>query len=685
MSARILFFLFLTAITLLPFFTSVSSVEFVYNTNFNSTNLITFGDATIDSSILSITNESTFSIGRALYPLKIPVKSSNSSEILPFSTSFIFSITPLKSLLPGHGFAFAFLPSVGIAGASSSQHLGLFNFTNNGNPNSHIFGVEFDVFSNQEFDDINDNHVGVDVNSLNSVASSPAGFWGGSKDDKLKELKLNNGVNYQVWIDYEDAILNVTMAKVGNKRPRRPLVSEFVNLSDVFLDEMHVGFSGATGQLVESHKILAWSFSNSNFSIGDALITTNLPSFVASKNSVFQSIGFIIGVTVGAVLLVSFSIVTYFVLVRHRRKRNTKKEEIEHWELEYWPHRIGYQEISAATKAFSEENVIGSGANGNVYKGVLTGGLEVAVKKISHESEHGMREFLAEVSSLGRLKHRNLVGLRGWCRNDKGSLILVYDYMENGSVDKRIFDCDEDLMLSWDERIKVLEDVASGIWYLHEGWEAKVLHRDIKASNVLLDKDMNAKLGDFGLARMYNHGELASTTRVVGTVGYMAPEVIRTGRASTQTDVFCFGVLILEIVCGRRPIEEGKPGLIDLGWRLMERCELISALDDRLKAKGGYTNEEVERILHLGLLCAHPEPHVRPTMRQVMKLLEVRVEGTESEGEGMGVNLLDRMRTTTTTWGNFNGRGHPTFNEVQRWNLSSSVSMSNSDVILEGR
>ena len=234
-------------------------------------------------------------------------------------------------------------------------------------------------------------------------------------------------------------------------------------------------------------------------------------------------------------------------------------------------------------------------------------------------------------------------------------------------MDKRVFDCDEDLMLSWDERIKVLEDVASGIWYLHEGWEAKVLHRDIKASNVLLDKDMNARLGDFGLARMYNHGELASTTRVVGTVGYMAPEVIRTGSVSTQTDVFCFGVLILEVVCGRRPVEEGKPGLIDWAWRLMERRELISALDDRLKDKGGYTNEEVERILHLGLLCAHPEPHVRPTMRQVMKLLEVRVEGAESEGEGMEVNLLDRMRTTTTTmWGNFSGRGHPTFNEIRR-------------------
>ncbi|XVF66822.1 hypothetical protein PTKIN_Ptkin10aG0068700 [Pterospermum kingtungense] len=162
--------------------------------------------------------------------------------------------------------------------------------------------------------------------------------------------------------------------------------------------------------------------------------------------------------------------------------------------------------------------------------------------------------------------------------------------MENGSVDKRIFDCDENLMLSWDERIKVLKDVGSGIWYLHEDWEANVLHRNIKASNVLLDKDMNARLGDFGLARVHHHDELASTTRV--------------------------------IVCGRRPIEEGKPDLIDWIWRLRERVEVVSALDDRIKVEGGYSDEEVERILHMGLLCAQPEPHVRPTMRQVLKLLK---------------------------------------------------------------
>nr|POF11984.1 putative l-type lectin-domain containing receptor kinase vii.2 [Quercus suber] len=621
---------------------STSGTEFIFNTNFNSTNLLLFGNATIQSSILGVTDETSFSIGRALYPSKIPTTSTKSSSLFSFSTSFIFSIAHVKNSLPGHGFAFILTPSTGINGTSSSQHLGLFNLTNDGKTDNHVLAIEFDVFKNQEFNDINENHVGVDVNSLTSFTSYEAGFWRGeNENEKFEVLKLNNGENYQEWIDFLDSRINVTMALVGMERPRRALISEFVNLSSVLLDEMYTGFCAATGQLVESHKILAWSFSNSNFSIGDALVTTNLPSFVTPKG----------------------------------RKSGEEREGLEDWETEYWPHRISYQDIYAATKGFSEENVIGLGGHGKVYKGTLQG-VEVAVKRISLESEYGMSEFLAEVSSLGRLKHRNLVGLRGWCKNENCTLILVYDYMEHGSLDKRIFECDESVMLNWQERMQVLKDVASGILYLHEGWEAKVLHRDIKASNVLLDKDMNARLGDFGLARMHHHGQLANTTRVVGTVGYMAPEVVRTGRASTQTDVFGFGILALEVVCGKRPIEEGKPDLVDCVWRLMERGELHLGLDERLRSNGSFSIEEVERVLHLGLLCAYPDPRARPTMTQVVKVLEGGNEGTESERDVMEVNLLGRLETIAM-WSNFNqnlgGIGHPTFDEIS-WSATKSSS-----------
>ncbi|KAI9072292.1 hypothetical protein K1719_045736 [Acacia pycnantha] len=194
-----------------------------------------------------------FSLLVVLFPSKIPTKNPNSSYVHPFSTSFIFAMAPYKNVLPGHGLVFLFTPVRGIQGTNSAQHLGSLNFTNNGDSGNHVFGVEFDVFMNQEFDDINDNHVGIDV-----------------------------------WIDYRDSLVNVTMAKVGTKQPHRPLLS-VSNLSEVFEDEMYVGFTSATGQLVQSHKILAWSFSNSNFSLSEALITSGLHSFVLPKDSIFES------------------------------------------------------------------------------------------------------------------------------------------------------------------------------------------------------------------------------------------------------------------------------------------------------------------------------------------------------------------------------------------------------------
>ena len=656
--------------------------------------MLLYGSATVESRILTLTNDTNFLIGRALYPQKITTKKPNSSYVYPFSTSFIFSMVPYKNTLPGHGMVFIFVPFTGIEGATSSQNLGLLNYTN-GNSKSHVFGVEFDVFKNQEFDDISANHVGIDMNSLKSVEAHDAGYWpnsqgsnnanSGAQDEKsFKELKLNNGENYQVWIDYSDSLINVTMAPVGLARPQRPLLSVPLNLSEVFEDEMYVGFTSSTGQLVQSHKLLAWSFSNSNFSLSEMLITTGLPSFVLPKSSIVRSKGFIAGVTVGGFFVIGLGALFW---IKRQRRRARERGEMEEWELEYWPHRITYQEIEAATKGFSEENVIGVGGNGKVYKGVLKGGgAEIAVKCISHEND-GMREFLAEISSLGRLKHRSLVGLRGWCKREKGSFMLVYDYMENGSLDKWVFECDESKMLSYEDRIRILKDVASAVLYLHEGWEAKVLHRDIKASNVLLDKDMNGRLGDFGLARMHDHGQVPNTTRVVGTVGYLAPEVIRSGRASAQTDVFGFGVLILEVMCGRRPIEEGKPPLEEWAWQFMVQGQLLNALDERLRARGGFDEEEVEKVLHLGLLCAYPDPSARPSMRQVVKVLEGKIELDESECEDMDIYLLQKMKSRDM-WSEFQqncgSSFHPTFEDI-RQTQSSFMSLSWSNSMVEGR
>lgn len=546
------------------------------------------------------------------------------------------------------------------------------------------------MFKNQEFNDLNDNHVGINVNSLASEEMHEAGYWVGNDEDydneydvglEFRPLRLNNGDNIQVWIDYMDSRVNVTMAPVGMDKPIRPLIDYPVDISDVLLGQMYVGFCAATGALVESHRILSWSFSNSNFSIGDALVTEDLPSFVASKASFFRSKGFIAGITVGSVFIILCAVAIYVFLLR--RRKNGKGKKLQEWELEYWPHRMDYQEIYSATKGFAKENVIGCGGNGQVFKGVLAGGIEVAVKRFSLENERGMRDFLAEISSLGRLKHRNLVSLRGWCNTEKRSLLLIYDYMENGSLDKWLFDCGRNVVLNWEHRMAVLKDVASGVFYLHEGWESTVLHRDIKASNVLLDQDMNAKLADFGLARMHHHGQLASMTQVVGTLGYMAPELVRTGRPSAQTDVFGFGVLVLEVVCGRKPIEEGKQTLVEWVYGLMERGELINALDERLKRNGKFDQLEVENVLRLALWCVNPDPYVRPSMRIILKKLQVL--GTESEE--VTIDMLTNMHQSERLFYYHQNIGFelPTLEDIRNGLLSSSICRSTLDISLKGR
>ncbi|XP_020229399.1 probable L-type lectin-domain containing receptor kinase VII.2 [Cajanus cajan] len=691
MSHRTLFFLLLN-ITL-HVLTSESATEFVYNRDFNSSNIKLEGNATIQNSILTLTNQTFFSIGRAFYPHTIPTKPPNSSTLLPFATSFIFSVAPCENFPVAHGFAFIFSPRMAINGALSGNYLGLFNRSTSGNSSNHVLAVEFDDFRNEDFNEENDNHVGVDLNSMISLYSEPAGFWGGREGEELEGLKLADGRNYQVWIEFEDSVINVTMAPAGKKKPHRPLISKFINLSWVLEDEMYVGFSGATGRMVDICRILAWSFSNSNFSIGDALSTKHLPMYVHPKRLVFRSNGFIVGITFGAFFVGGFcALVVFFSLFR--TKRGAKQESFEDWELEYWPHRINYQEICDATSGFSEEKVIGIGTSGKVYKGVLKG-VEVAVKSINHETRHGMREFLAEISSVGRMKHRNLVGFRGWSKRKGGKLLLVYDYMVNESLDKRIFECEETMLLRWEERIRVLQNVADGILYLHEGWEVEVLHRDIKSSNVLLDRDMNARLGDFGLARLHHQEHVADTTRVIGTLGYLAPELVRIGRPSSACDVFSFGVLVLEVVCGRRPIVADQPPLVDWLVSLVEKGELSCAIDERLKGQSEYNAEEAERLLRLGLLCVSTDPSVRPTMRQVVKALE-GVKCTECNEECIHLGLLGKIDSaaswskSSTSSANVN---YPTFDEILQTKFYSTASLSiscpspqlESEFVSEGR
>uniref|UniRef100_A0A0D3GC60 Protein kinase domain-containing protein n=1 Tax=Oryza barthii TaxID=65489 RepID=A0A0D3GC60_9ORYZ len=230
--------------------------------------------------------------------------------------------------------------------------------------------------------------------------------------------------------------------------------------------------------------------------------------------------------------------------------------------------------------------------------------------------------FTAEVITLGRLRHRNLVRLLGYCRH-KGQLLLVYDYMPNGSLDKFLHDVHHGpckRTLNWPRRLHVIMCVAAGLLYLHDDWERVIVHRDVKANNVLLDADMNGRLGDFGLARLHDHGADARTTHVAGTRGYLAPELTRFGKATKATDVFAFGAFVLEVACGRWPMGHNARG---------ELLVLIEWVGAAWAAGGGgsvprleeYSGEEAKLVLKLGLLCSYLLPAARPGMRLVMQYL----------------------------------------------------------------
>ncbi|MBA0817233.1 hypothetical protein Gohar_001816, partial [Gossypium harknessii] len=284
---------------------------------------------------------------------------------------------------------------------------------------------------------------------------------------------------------------------------------------------------------------------------------------------------------------------------------------------------FSYKDLYKATKGFKERELLGIGGFGEVYKGVLPSSNEqVAIKRVSHSSKQGMKEFIAEIATMGRLRHRNLVQLLGYCRR-KGELLLVYDFMANGSLDTFLF-TNEKMNLNWSQRVKILKGVASSLVYLHEDWEQVVIHRDIKASNVLLDAQLNGRLGDFGLAKFYDHGSNPRTTRLVGTIGYIAPELARTGKPTAGSDVFAFGNLMLEIACGRRPFEpEKSPEEVILYDWVLEYWKIgliLQTSDPRLE--GNYVVEEMELILNLGLLCANPTQEIRPSMRKVMQYLD---------------------------------------------------------------
>ncbi|XP_027166663.1 L-type lectin-domain containing receptor kinase IV.1-like [Coffea eugenioides] len=599
---------------------SPNDVGFIYQ-GFRSSNLSLDGLAEVTKSgLLQVTNFTKSQMGHAFFPNPINFKNNSNSSAFSFSTHFVFAIVPEVSGRSGHGLAFVIAPTRGLPGGLATIFLGLLNISTNGNADNHVFAVELDTVQNEEFNDINDNHVGIDINSLNSTVSKPAGYHEHEKNS-FDNLTLGSSQLMQLWVEYDgvDKRIDVTLAPSKAVKPNTPLLSLSYDLSSLVQQTMYVGFSASTGILAAgtAHFVLGWSFKMNG--IAQALDLSRLPKLPrlhSKKVSKFFTLG-LPQICIFLLLIVIFGVAYYL-----RRKRKFA-EVLEDWELAYGPHRIKYKDLYIATKGFREKELLGEGGFGQVYKGVLpANNMEVAVKKVSHQTRQGMREFIAEIVSIGRLRHRNLVPLLGYCRR-KGELLLVYEFMSSGSLDSYLYNQPKST-LNWSQRLRIIKGVASGLFYLHEEWEQMVIHRDVKASNVLLDSELNGRLGDFGLARLYDHGSLPRTTHVVGTIGYLAPEQSRTGKATTSTDVYAFGAFLLEVICGRRPIDPEAPAekvvlvdWVDSCWRA---GDIFQVVDQNLSTL--YVEEEAELVLKLGLLCSHSEPRTRPSMRQVLLYLE---------------------------------------------------------------
>ncbi|KAL7593677.1 hypothetical protein Lser_V15G35258 [Lactuca serriola] len=344
-------------------------------------------------------------------------------------------------------------------------------------------------------------------------------------------------------------------------------------------------------------------------------------------------------------VLVGFAVILGFCLFVFYKRRQKKKgitnlvreinfaidNEREDWELPVF----GFNTIANATNNFSDECKLGEGGYGPVYKGTLEG-IEIAVKRHSRKSKQGLDEFQNEVKCIAKLQHRNLVRLLGCCI-EEDERMLIYEYMPNKSLNSFIFDERKRKTLDWSKRYTIITGIARGLLYLHQDSRLRIIHRDLKASNILLDKDMNPRISDFGLARSMEGSKTeANTRRVMGTYGYMAPEYTIDGIYSTKSDVFSFGVLVLEIINGKknRGFRHANHDLNLLGhaWRLYKNGKQLELMDDTIK--GSYVQTQVNRAIHIGLLCVQKYPEDRPDMPLVVVMLGSQIPLPEPKQPG---------------------------------------------------
>ncbi|KAJ9177468.1 hypothetical protein P3X46_012684 [Hevea brasiliensis] len=574
----------------------------------DATNILYQGDAVPSVGAVELINKLTYlcRVGWVTYAESLQLWDYQTGKLSDFSTHFSFIIDTQGRSSYGHGLVF-FLAPVGfqIPPNSAGGFLGLFNTSTSDSSQNKIVTVEFDSFPNPEWDPPVE-HVGINNNSIASAVFTP---WNAS---------FHSGDTADAWIAYNATTKNLSVFwtyQTTSNPLENSTLSYTIDLTKVLPEQVTIGFSAATGQNGERHTLQSWEFSSS-------LDIKGKHGNGSKKTKI------IVGVSVSGCLLIAGVILALLISRGRKRIMRRRKAEAtgiasinEDLERGAGPRRFSYEDLVSATNNFSDDRKLGQGGFGAVYKGYLNDiDMAIAVKKFSRGSKQGRKEYITEVKTISQLRHRNLVQLIGWS-HDRGEFLLVYEFMPNGSLDFHLFG--KRSHLTWAVRYKISLGLASALLYLHEEWEQCVVHRDVKSSNVMLDSSFNVKLGDFGLARLMDHELGPQTTGLAGTLGYLAPEYISTGRASKYSDVYSFGVVALEIASGRKATDciQQKSGvsLVEWIWDLYGCGKLHLGIDKKILID--FNEKEVECLMIVGLWCAHPDCNARPSIRQAIQVL----------------------------------------------------------------
>ncbi|XP_003577940.1 L-type lectin-domain containing receptor kinase IX.2 [Brachypodium distachyon] len=590
------------------------SFDFSNSSTYNLQDLHFEGNATHDlhGKLIDLTCNSIDSIrnctGRISYADPVPFYDDAKGIVASFATRFTFRVSwlPGQESRKGDGMAFFLTgyPS-DMPPDSEGGGLGLMNSDNSIAVGNHRFvAVEFDTHNNSYEHPAPKSLDHIAIN-LNSVRNS-------FKMTHLPSFSIQGTMTASINFDGNTRRLVATLQ--FDDRPFTPPVEVSAQLPEpitaLLPPEVAVGFSASTGQLVELHQILSWSFN----------------STLAQETERYL-LGLIIAAIVGGFLV--FIVVIWFILAWFMRKRG--RDSIM---AGTGQRRFRYRDLVNATDNFSEKRKLGKGAFGAVYQGTsLKGhGGQVAVKKIFKGSLGGPKNFLDEINTISKTKHKNLVSLEGWCCSSSGSwnlmccccqkeddhnIFLVYELMPQGNLHDHLHK--EDTVLPWPTRYKIVKGIGSALLYLHHECHPYILHRDIKPGNILLDNDYNAKLADFGLSRIADHNNATVVTNAVGTRGYMDPQCMKAGkvRFNRSTDLYSFGIVLLEIACQRN---KSRDGVWDLYSNNDAERMVEVAADERLG--GNFDRAQMHRVLVLGLWCSLRDGAQRPSMQDAMQLLE---------------------------------------------------------------